>query len=360
MQQPPGNPKIDGYNLISPKSMAVHGYSRIVLLVKNGTNVQLLPEYMESDLAMIWIRVGRKVKTPLHIGGIYRQHKLPNKGIMTRDELLSTQRERWNRITSQWARAAVDARCICLGDMNLDFSRWNDPDPVLASMTLRTKQVIENKGSKQIITEVTRSWNQQRDSLLDHIWLNCYDRLINHSNSVRSVSDHNVIECRISQSDTKNVVHNVVKRSWKKVNLVQYKQLLSSVDWRPLYLITNVDVANSFLTDKIKNALDIAAPLTRVQYRSNFKHWLSDFTKDTMNQRDKARELARKSKNDIDWNTYKVLRNKCIKLQKTDRNNSEKRDFDMIADNNDTKKLFQKTRENVKLEIWGSPNKVSH
>ena len=157
--------EINGYKLMVSKSMEQHGYTRIVLLVKEGTNVHLLPNFMESDLAMIWVRVGNNTRTPLHIGGIYRQHKLPNQGIMSNDELIANQRERWDRMTSNWARAAEGARCICLGDTNLDFARWNDPDPSLLSMVNRTKQLIENKGSRQIISEVTRSWNLQRDSI---------------------------------------------------------------------------------------------------------------------------------------------------------------------------------------------------
>ena len=348
---------IDGYKLLVSKSMGTHGYTRIVLLVKDGLNVHLLPDFMDSNLAMIWVRVGNKTRTPLHIGGIYRQHKLPNQGIMSQEELLTSQRERWDKMTSYWAAAAMGARCICVGDMNLDYARWDDPDPALVSMVNRTKKVIENKGSIQIITEVTRSWNMQRDSIIDQIWLNCSDRLIGHSNTVRSVSDHNVIDCRVSQTETKDIVHNTVRRAWKKFNLIQYKDELSKVDWLPLYEINNVDIANSFLTDKITDALDKTAPLSRIQFRRHYKHWLTDSTKVTMKERDKAREKARLSKIDADWSSYKTLRNRCIKLQVQDKKNSERNEFDAIAEKNDTKLLFQKTKKMSNWKSGGPPTK---
>ena len=99
----------------------------------------------------------------------------------------------------------------------------------------------------------------------------------------------------------------------------QYKFEMSQVDWSPLYSINNIDTANSYLTDKISDVLNRAAPLTRCQYRSHYKHWLSDRTKLAMNERDKSREHARRTKDTEDWNAYKILRNKCIKFQISDK-----------------------------------------
>ena len=106
---------------------------------------------------------------------------------MSRDELLTAQRERWGRMTENWARSSKGSRCVCLGDLNLHYLRWNRPEQSLKSMVNRTKQMIENRGSIQLIESHTRSWNHQIDSCLDHIWLNCQDRLVNFKNKVRSV-----------------------------------------------------------------------------------------------------------------------------------------------------------------------------
>ena len=45
---------------------------------------------------------------------------------------------------------------------------------------------IEIEGFTQIVTGHTRSWQNQADSLLDHIWTNRRDRIIRHANCVRS------------------------------------------------------------------------------------------------------------------------------------------------------------------------------
>ena len=61
--------EIQGYKMIFPKSWRSAGYARIILLVKTGVDLHLLPEHMEEDLSAIWVRVGRKTKCPLHMGG---------------------------------------------------------------------------------------------------------------------------------------------------------------------------------------------------------------------------------------------------------------------------------------------------
>ena len=97
----------------------------------------------------------------------------PLPGRMTREELLICQKERWNRMTENWARASNNSRCICVGDINLDYTRWDNPLPSQASMVKKVKDIIVTKGFSQVICGATRFWNNQRDSLLDQIWLNC-------------------------------------------------------------------------------------------------------------------------------------------------------------------------------------------
>ena len=153
-------------------------------------------------------------KKSLHIGSIYREHKLPFQGDMDREELLRQQRERWDRLTENWTRAAMNARCVCIGDINLDHSKCNNPEPHHSSMIRRIKTVIEIRGFIQVITDTTRFWNHQTESLLDHIWLNCLDRLVSHQNLDRSSSDHNVISLKLSQEEQVSTAYNILKRSW--------------------------------------------------------------------------------------------------------------------------------------------------
>ena len=51
---------IEGYNMLLPLSMKAAGYSWIVILVKEGTDVHLLTDLMEPDLLAIWVRISHK------------------------------------------------------------------------------------------------------------------------------------------------------------------------------------------------------------------------------------------------------------------------------------------------------------
>ena len=67
---------ITGYTLHLPLTMGKHKYSRLVLLVKEGVDVEVQNNMMHEDLAMIWVSVksgGRKI---MKVGGVYREHQL--------------------------------------------------------------------------------------------------------------------------------------------------------------------------------------------------------------------------------------------------------------------------------------------
>ena len=166
-----------------------------------------------------------------------------------------------------------------------------------------------------------------------------------------------MIRCTISRTDIKGESHNSYRRTWKQFNLDLYRKELMETDWKKLYEIKNADIANSFLSDKITEALNKSAPLKRIQARKSYKSWLRDSTKMTMVERDNACEYARQTKTTEDWNHYKLLRNKCTKLQKTDKDDFEKKEFEDISDRNDTKCLFRKTKTMLNWKSGGPPTK---
>ena len=186
---------IGGYKLVLPNSMESRGYARLILLIKEDINYKLLPQYMHMGFAAIWIQIGRQGRKPLKIAGIYREHTLlcqPGRGNVSNDPNL--QLDRWNQMLTGWiAAAAGDANCIIIGDLNLDYLTWNNPDGRLLRMTDRTKAEVETLGFSQLIRGFTRSWPGVRDTCVDHIWTNTLGRIVSHSNVVRAGSDHNVI-----------------------------------------------------------------------------------------------------------------------------------------------------------------------
>ena len=76
-----------------------------------------------------------------------------------------------------------------------------------------------------------------------------------------------------------------------------------------------------------------------------------------MNVRDKAREKARISKSNDDWAAYKILRNRCTRLQSIEKKKSELDSFNDIMEKNDTKRLFTKTRKMLNWKSGGPPRR---
>ena len=66
---------IPGYYIVLPSTMVSLKHARIILLVKNGLDVHVLREHMDTDTATIWIRIGSSKSRSVIIGGIYREHQ---------------------------------------------------------------------------------------------------------------------------------------------------------------------------------------------------------------------------------------------------------------------------------------------
>ena len=65
---------IQGYKLITTKSMSTMGYSRLVLLVKHGVNIDIQEAMMDDTVASIWLKIRRRGCKTVTLGGVYREH----------------------------------------------------------------------------------------------------------------------------------------------------------------------------------------------------------------------------------------------------------------------------------------------
>ena len=244
-----------------------------------------------------------------------------------------------------------------LGDFNLDHLRWESPEPHLDSMVEDTKNIIESSGFSQIITNFTRTWRTQADSLLDHIWKNCPHRTIKIHNRERGASDHNVVGVEVSTSDIITGGHNILRRSWKQFNIKRCTEKFRMTDWTDILEMTDARLAASQLEDRICAIIDGEAPLKLMQTRANYRSWVSDRTKTAMISRDLARTKAKDSNSDTDWTDYREQRNQCTKLLRKDKTANHKLIFDKIELERDSSKLFSTTKKLLNWRSAGPPRK---
>ena len=70
---------------------------------------------------------------------------------------------RWNSVLVGWkAAAARNSNCVIIGDINLDYTMWDNPENSNVNMVNRTKVEIETIGFVQLLKEITRSWPNTR------------------------------------------------------------------------------------------------------------------------------------------------------------------------------------------------------
>ena len=66
---------IPGYKLYLPKTIEVQEISRLIIFVKENITVEIKNEFMDNQIAAIWMKIGARGRKPLLLGGIYREHK---------------------------------------------------------------------------------------------------------------------------------------------------------------------------------------------------------------------------------------------------------------------------------------------
>ena len=175
-------------------------------------------------------------------------------------------------------------------------------------MVAETQGRIETCGFVQLVREPTRFWPQTEDSLIDQIWTNAPNKIVQCSNIVRSVGDHNIVGATMRLKGTQSYPQEVLKRHRKNFSAAQYNTEIENIDWSDLYSEEDPNLAYNIFEETIGKILDNMAPFKVYQVRNHYNSWLTDETKTLMRDRDIAREKARLTKNNQDWTDYKKFK----------------------------------------------------
>ena len=188
--------QISGYKITFPLTVDRNGTARLVLLTKESLNFELRKDLMDNIVTSIWLKISRQGLKSILVCGVYREHQYLKQDT---DWSLQPQEQirRWNTFLRQVETARITATCHIIGDVNLDFNKWSAPEQSQAQMVTDTKNVLEVSGFFQLVTDITRSWPGQADSTIDHFWTNEPPKIMNITNIIRAVGDHNVITVTI-------------------------------------------------------------------------------------------------------------------------------------------------------------------
>ena len=118
---------ITGYNIHKPKTASIFKVSRIIVLTRDNLEVSIENQLMNDKIASIWVKFSKPGARKILICGIYREHQYLNK----ENDLSSqpaAQLIRWKSFLQQVEDAGITASIHIIGDVNLDFLKWLDPD----------------------------------------------------------------------------------------------------------------------------------------------------------------------------------------------------------------------------------------
>ena len=136
----------------------------------------------------------------------------------------------------------------------------------------------------------------------------------------------------------------MVRRKWKIFNKTSYLEKIKQVDWEPLYKENNPELANSIFEEILTSILESEAPMSTFQKRTKYVKWLDPATRQLMLESDSAREKARLSKDKVDWEEFRGLRNKCTALQKKNKLKYLRKNYEEIEVEHDSGRLYSMTK----------------
>ena len=147
-------------------------------------------------------------------------------------------------------------------------------------------------------------------TLIDHI-LTSNLNLVNNSGvlAVPHVSDHDLVFCSINLKPERSAPIFKTSRDFKNLNYNRFKSDLLSIPWTNVYDMDTIESKVEFLSNTINVLLDIHAPFKTYKISKKYAPWRTNTIKNMTETRDKALSKFKKSKNPIDWQTYKALRN---------------------------------------------------
>jgi hypothetical protein len=334
--------KIPGYQVLFPKSWDDHGFARVVVYVKKTLEFEQIHDLEDSRVQSIWIKGGFKKSKKIYFCHGYREHT------SSLGNSLSAQRNNLDLFLNQWEMAAehnspAEPNEIHIsGDMNIDClnDRWLEPGYNLLSLSKLIQNTCNAYNLSQLVTEATRIQynsieNTTSISCIDHVYTNARYRCSTVTVTSFGSSDHDLLGYTRFSKEPTAPARTVRKRSYKNFVAENFLEDMSHVDWTDVLSCVDVDMATDIFTTKIRDILNLHAPWIIFQQRKSFKPWLTQETKEMMDQRDQLKKKAKylalrdlgagteaSEEQKTAWADFKKLRNKV-----TNKKNHDEKSF---------------------------------
>ena len=134
--------KIQGYDLIFPKSWDIYGEARVVVYVKKTFKYERLHQLEDNSIQSIWIRGKQKYSKNILFCHFYREH-LSTQSTNFQNSYFDTFLSQWEAAL-EYENVTEDNEVHICGDMNLDSlnGKWLEPTYKLVSLSRLIKKIL--------------------------------------------------------------------------------------------------------------------------------------------------------------------------------------------------------------------------
>ena len=340
------------------------GIARMVVYTHSSLVVKRRHDLENDFLSAVWLELGMPRQKKIVVCNIYREWQHMGQGPTNTTGTIAEQLQRWMLFIESWDRALQEGKeVMVLGDINLDFLKWNRSNLPASDSSVRLKQLSElvfdrifPQGVSQLVTTPTRLSAVDPPSGLDHIYTNRPDKCSEVQAEVHGGSDHKLLKVtRFSKAEVRSARY-VRKRCYKNFCPVQFCEAVKELSWFELYMCDSPSTAADILTKKLSNILDKLAPIRTIQVHTKYAPWLPSTTKELIKKRNEAHEKAAQSKDPDDWRAYKNLRNTTTAMLRSEKKDWTRQKLDGASHNPET--IWRNVKSWLSWGNSGPPSKL--
>jgi len=310
------NININGYSFLNTNSMSCAGgvglYISNELKFIRRQDLDTQNELMES----LWIEIVRQKQKNIVIGCIYRH---PNYDTTQFYEIVKNQLSDLNDKRKE---------VFITGDININFMNYNTDNN-----TSDYLDMLLSTGFIPLITKSTRI-TQHTSTLIDHIYTNIPQNVLNTGICLADITDHLPIFCTVNSKLSKINKHKLI-RDFSNFDEISYIEEIKATDLKCL-IDTNVNESMSRIINTIQAIFEKHAPLKRMSnknVRQYKKPWITKAILVSIKKKQKLFRSHALSKDPEKVKFYKQYNNKLNRIKEESKKMYYKRQFNLNSQN---------------------------
>lgn len=196
---------------------------------------------------------------------------------------------------------------IIMGDFNADMLQATFDSLQLSSFVSSSSLFLVPSGPTHHL--------RNSSTLLDICIVDDVDKLSDHGqHPVPFLSAHDLIFIRYDLRVGRRRERTVICRDWRNLDRSVLLSEVNDLDWNDLFSSNNIDEKVDIFNSKLMELLNAHAPLVRRHFKNLPAPWLSDDIRSAMRERDLARRVWRRRRSDLNYESYRTLRNRVQSL----------------------------------------------